>query len=111
MCNILIRAYSCACKLPLTLLPNLCTAPLSERQKPGHPVEEMLDKVDFKCDPCWQKQREEEQAKRFDLQAGNEEECEEEGERERDEEVEMERLRRKRGGVRVLLEGGDVLVE
>ena len=45
------------------------------------------------------------------MQAGNGEECEEEGERERDEEVEMERLRRKSGGVRVLLEGGDVLVE
>jgi hypothetical protein len=97
MCNVLTRAYSCACKLPLTLFPNPCAAPLSERQKPGHPVEEILDKVDFKCDPCWQKQREEEQAKKFDLQAGNEEECEE-GERERDEEVEMERLRRKRGG-------------
>ena len=60
--------------------------------------------MDYKCDPCWQKQREEEQAKKFDLQGndrradGDEDEEEGEDADARDEEEEMERIRRRRGG-------------
>lgn len=84
----------------LTLLPIPCTTPNAK----GHLVEELTERVDYKCDPCWQKQRAEEQAKKFDLQ-GNDQQANGDGDGDedagadaRDEEEEMERIRRRRAG-------------
>jgi hypothetical protein len=81
----------------LTLLPIPCTTPNAK----GHLVQELTERVDYKCDPCWQKQREEEQAKKFDLQ-GNDQQADGDGDGDEDadarDEEEMERIRRRRGG-------------
>lgn len=93
MCTTTYRIYSCACRLPLTLLP----IPCAHTEAKGHVVEEVLERVGYKCDPCWQKQREEEQARIFDLQGEADGDEDEDGDARDKEEEEMERIRRRRG--------------
>jgi hypothetical protein len=78
--------------MPLTLLPVRCSRPDAKR----YVLEEILERVDYKCDPCWQRQREEEQARKFKIE---EQDGEGEGDEEDKDEDEMERLRRRRGSV------------